>query len=84
MWYNEEAKKLYTVGLLIGTAKLDDGSKMENAVLLLNNLDEIKQFTGDDLCLDQGKSVAIGKHTNALRFLQLLILFGMLSAFIWS
>ena len=83
MWYDQEAKKLYTVGLAGGTLELENERKMENAVLLLNYLEEITQFTGDDLCLDQGKSVAIGKRTNTLHFLQLLTLFCMLFAFTW-
>ena len=76
MLYDQEAKKLYTVGL-VGkrTQVLDNGRQMEVAVLLLNDLNEIKQFTGDDLCLDQGTSAAIDKRTNALWLVQLLTLF---------
>lgn len=82
MWYDGESKKLYTVGLVKGTKEQDNERQMENAVLLLNYLEEIRQFTGDDLCLDQGKSTAIGKRANALRFVQPLTLLGILFAWL--
>ena len=77
MWYDEEAKKLYTIGLIKNVSP-ENIRQVEKGLLILNYLDQIRQLTGDDLCLD---SAAIGKRTTHLQLMKLLTLFGMLLTF---
>ena len=74
MWYDKEAKKLYTIGIML--ARPDD---LEEAYTVSEYIDELRNYTGDELCLDQGKSAALSNQTLHLNSI-LLALFGMLLA----
>ena len=70
MWYDKVAKKLYTIGLDSGGSLKEIRSR---AFLISSYLYELRQHTGDDLCLD---SAAVGNQT--LQLISLLVaLFAM-------
>ena len=76
MWYDGEAKKLYTIGLARG---VEVGGTEYLAFIISRFIDRIRESTGDELCLDQGKSTAVSNQTLHLKSM-LLVLFGMLLA----
>ena len=56
MWYDVNTKKLYTVAIC--RQPLVKGERV-GAEFISVYLDWIRQYTGDELCLSQGKSAAI-------------------------
>ena len=68
MWYDEAARKLYTIGLY---------AQVEHAFLISNYLKELKGFACSDLCLDS--AAAVGSQRLHLKSM-LLALFAMLLA----
>ena len=74
MWYDEAARKLYTIGLFSRESR--EHEKMD-AFLISNRLKELTKLAGDDLCLDS--AAAVGSRTLRLKSM-LVALFAMLMA----
>ena len=56
MWYDANTKKLYTIG--VHSQFIIEGYRIADHSIPFY-LDWIRQYTGDELCLSQGKSAAI-------------------------